>query len=621
MATLQQRQDLIARLERQARETPAQYRFKVALLAALGFVVLGASVVLALGLSIGMVVLLVAISPVLLVKLIKVIWIPIALGWVMLRSLWIRFTPPEGYRLGPHEAPALQAEVERLRVAVGGPPLAGIIIDDRMNAAAASVPRMLGLLGHRHYLVLGLPLMQSMGPEQFASVIAHEFGHFGAGHGRFSGWIYHVRVSWYRLLEELQQRRSRASRPFTRFFEWYAPFFNDYSFVLARHQEYEADRAAARATGPHVAAEALVRVRIGAERLEQDFWPHVQHAVRTRPEPPALLFREMGESLRLAGDSDAARLAVALEQQPGYHDTHPTLAQRLAALGMTPAVVAPPRTSFAEKFLDDLLAHLELRFSEQWRDNVHANWEQGYRQHQEDVQRFAALEGNPTRTAEESVEHARLSEILHPERDPLPLYREVLERVPQDAFLHYRIGSLLLARKDPSGASLLWSAMDIDPDFTEAALANLGEYYHGTADADGQQRVTDRWHDLQSQRVRAHEERSEIQSSDQFLPHDLDEAALDAVREAVARTGQVRRAWLARKCLSQPAGPPHFVLLVSWRGMVWREQSALQRLADTVEVPGSLVVITASNRRMLARRLRKAAGNPVYRRRWWQRSD
>ena len=77
-----------------------------------------------------------------------------------MRALWVTFPAPEGHRLDQHEAPLLQAEVERLRVAAGAPRLSGIVVDADLNAAAASVPRALGLLGHRHYLVLGLPLMQ-----------------------------------------------------------------------------------------------------------------------------------------------------------------------------------------------------------------------------------------------------------------------------------------------------------------------------------------------------------------------------------------------------------------------------------------------------------------------------
>ena len=281
MASVARYRDLVERLEREARQSPGLYRFKLGLLAGLGFAVLGGTVLLALGMSVGLVLVLVAISPLLLLKLIKVIWIPVAFGWFVLKSLWIRMEPPSGYLLRDGEAADLRAEVEWLREQTGAPPLKGIIIDSQLNAAAASVPRAMGLLGHSHYLVLGLPLMQLLSREQFDSVIAHEFGHFGGGHGRFGGWIYRVRVSWYRLLDGLALQRSWTTKLFRRFFDWYAPYFNAYSFVLARANEYEADATAARVVGAPEAAQALQRVGLGGTVLARDFWPGVQRAMQT----------------------------------------------------------------------------------------------------------------------------------------------------------------------------------------------------------------------------------------------------------------------------------------------------------------------------------------------------
>ena len=93
MASVARYRDLVERLEREARQSPGLYRFKLGLLAGLGFAVLGGTVLLALGMSVGLVLVLVAISPLLLLKLIKVIWIPVAFGWFVLKSLWIRMEP------------------------------------------------------------------------------------------------------------------------------------------------------------------------------------------------------------------------------------------------------------------------------------------------------------------------------------------------------------------------------------------------------------------------------------------------------------------------------------------------------------------------------------------------
>lgn len=616
MLSTQDQRRLIERLEQEAGRSPGQYRFKVALLAALGFLVLGGAVLLAFGLSVGLVLALLAISPILLLKLAKLIWIPIAFGWVLMRSLWIKFSVPEGYRLAPGEAPRLRAEVERLRTATDAPKLDGIVIDPELNAAAASVPRALGLLGHRHYLVLGLPLMQMLDRDQFASVIAHEFGHFGGGHGRFGGWIYHVRSSWYRLLGALQAQRSWANKLFVKFFDWYAPYFNAYSFVLARAQEYEADAAAARVVGSRAAGDALVRVNIASARLDQDFWPGVQRAWRLQPAPPALLFRDMGEHLRRPGEQDAEWLSRALAQPPGFDDTHPTLSQRLAALGVEAGDVPPPQRSFAEEFLGELLPELEHRFSEQWRENVQASWEENYQQNARDEERLSQLEAMAGRESAEAVEHARLSERLRPELDALTLYRQALERAPGDAFVNFRIGALLIDRLDAAGVAYLDKAMALDMDCTEVALEHLGWFYRQTGDDTGQERVEEQWRHVNACRLQSYQARNEVTARDEFLAHGLDTAANEAVCALLARLGGINSAWLVRKRIPvDESGLPHYVLLVYWRGMVVSEQSKLQTIVDALELPGSFMVFVGENRwRRLERRVRKAAGGPIYRR-------
>ncbi|MCR6494921.1 M48 family metalloprotease [Thermomonas sp. S9] len=618
MVSASARRALIERLEGEAAVAPGRYRAKVALLALAGFAVLGGAVVLAFGLSIGLVLLLAAISPWLLLKLAKLIWIPIGFGWVLLRSLWVKFSPPDGHRLAAHEAPALWAEVEHLRVATGAPKLTGIVIDAALNAAAVSVPRAMGLLGHRHYLLLGLPLMQLLDRSQFASVVAHEFGHFGGGHGRFTGWIYHVRVSWYRLLGALQVQEAWASKLFVRFFNWYAPYFDAYSFVMARAQEYEADAAAARVASPQAAGQALIRVDVGAARLEQEFWPGLQRASQTQPAPPALLYREIGEYLRVPASSDGDRLAQALARVPDFDDTHPTLAQRLAALGIDRVDVPEAQAGCAGELLGPLLTDLERRFSDDWRVRVEEDWQRWFRQHAQDRARLEALEALPSRTPDEAVEYAGLVESLRPETDALPIYQQALALAPEHALARFRVGCLLLDRGDAAGIGHLEKAIALDDGNAEAALQRLDSFYRDTGDLTGRDRVADEWARIQARWSRVQQARNTLAADDEFLPHGLDAPATEALRAALARVGGVGRAWLVRKRLP-PGGEavPHHVMLVALRGFVWSQSAKLQQVVDALVLPGSVLVFVATNRRGIARRVRKVAGAPLYRRGWW----
>ena len=605
---------LVERLDRESRQSPGVYKFKLALLAVLGFAVLGGSAAIALAISAGLVVALYLVSPLLLAKLIKVIWIPVAFGWLVLKALWIKFDPPDGYRLQPGEAPELVAEVERLRRATRAPKLDAIIINAELNAAAASVPRASGLFGHRHYLVLGLPLMQLLGREEMAAVIAHEFGHFGGGHNRFGGWIYQVRISWYRVLAALSQSGAWASKPFTKFFDWYAPFFNAYSFSLARANEYQADAAAARVAGAGHAGRALVRVHLGSERLERDFWPVLQKRTEQQPLPPTGLYHDMAQHLRAPGADDAARLGDALAAATSYDDTHPTLAQRLEALGVAvPEIGAGPAHSSAEVLLGDLATVLAERFSDEWREGVEEAWTHNHTRHANESARLAELEQLAELTPEQAVEHALLVDNLRPVVDALPLLEHAVEVAPAHPVARFRLGQLMLERGDPAGVQHIRTAMELDTNAIEPGSVLLARHFAALGDERGQAEAEAALQHLYQQQNRTAVERGRVRASDVFLPHELPAAVLDAMRRQLDALGTVRKAWVVRKHVSDdPNELPHYVILVAWRGLILSEDGNLQRVVDALELPGSFLAITAPNQRRVANRVKRAAGKATY---------
>lgn len=617
MASEHEYRALIARLEDDARRAPGAYRLRLAALALVGFLVLGGSVVLALGMSVGLLVLLLAISPLLLIKLIKVIWIPLLFGWMILRALWVKFDPPEGHRLAPGEAPALVAEVERLRRATGAPRLDGIVIDSELNAGAMSLPRALGLLGQRHYLVLGLPLLRALSPEQMSAVIAHEFGHFGGGHARFAGWIYHVRVSWMRVLHALSMQQAMLTGVFVRFFRWYAPYFNAYSFVLARDNEYQADATAARVVGAETMGASLVRTELSARHLHEDFWPDVQRSVSTREQPPARLYAEMAAGLVTARAADAERLQQALERRPGYDDTHPTLQQRLQALGAQPGLAPAPVVSAADAWLGPLLPDLEANFSAEWHAQVVERWGEEHAQSLEARTRLEALEaadGEGTRTPEQRLEYARLIESERPEVDALPLYLAALEAAPDDAYAHFRAGALLLERRQPGGAEHLRRAMALDASATEPACELLYGHYREQGDDAGMAWAERTMQGLNQQRAQAWQARQSLGPRDTLLAHGLDDAVLGAFCERLRTLGKVQQVWLVRKAIDEPepGAPPHFVVLLKLRGFVYDADKVLQRVADVAPLPGSVMAVNVKQDRKLSRRIQQVAGAPVY---------
>src|SRR5262249_31792738 len=150
-------------------QRPFAYRARVAALAALGIGYVLLALAGTLALLAAAVFAVVASKNVLLLKL---AWIPLAFAWLLMRALWVRLAPPAGRVLAPHEAPALFAEIGHVRAVLRAQPVHAVVLTREFNAAVSQVPR-LGILGWpRNHLVLGIPLLAALSPEQFRAVLA-----------------------------------------------------------------------------------------------------------------------------------------------------------------------------------------------------------------------------------------------------------------------------------------------------------------------------------------------------------------------------------------------------------------------------------------------------------------
>jgi Zn-dependent protease with chaperone function len=287
---------LVRHLERWAAAHVLSYRLIVMLLALVGYAYL-----------MGALLLLVAAAGAIVFRLPGLLIFPVfglsvfapffVLGSIIISALWVRIEAPGGYEVTHETAPALFALLDKVRRAARAPRVHRVLITEEFNAGIASLPR-LGVFGwSRNYLTLGMLLMQSVSEDEFTAVVAHEFGHLAGRHGWFLGWIYRLRMTWWRIAYALQ-RRARWSRWFfTPFYSLYVPYFNAYSFVLARANEYEADRMSAEIAGPNAAATALVRVDTVGHYLSSRFWPTLYKAANNHAEPPYLPLARLREEL------------------------------------------------------------------------------------------------------------------------------------------------------------------------------------------------------------------------------------------------------------------------------------------------------------------------------------
>jgi Zn-dependent protease with chaperone function len=242
-----------------------------------------------------------------------------------------RFEPP-GPELTRDGQPELFGEIEAVAREVGEPLPEHVYLAPDVNAAVTEERRPFGAA--RRMLIVGLPLLQALTPRQLRAVIAHEFGHYVGGDTRLGPWTWRTRAAIGRTLEHLRDEESIGRRIVSKPFEWYARLFMRVTAAISRRQEFAADALAARVAGAGAQAAALRRVHAVAPAYEAYFGDELLPVLEAGYRPPiADGFDRFMASGKVREAVDEHLEAELREDETDAYDSHPSLRERLAALG------------------------------------------------------------------------------------------------------------------------------------------------------------------------------------------------------------------------------------------------------------------------------------------------
>jgi hypothetical protein len=493
----------------------------------------------------------------------------------------------------------------------------------------------LGLLGwQRNYLLVGLPLLQGLSPEEFKAVLAHEFGHLSANHSRFSGWIYRTRRTWERIMDELGRQEQRATIVLTRFLDWFWPKFNAHAFVFSRANEYVADACSAQLAGADHAASALQRTCLLGPQLEEKFWPQIFKSANDQPSPPEDVFQRCATLVRRAPDpADSARwLRAAFLLHTTNHDTHPCLADRLRAIGRLPSGLEQGRLperlapfsgpSAAEVYLDPAaLQTLTAGISREWHDAIAAGWQERH-QHAAELKRKLAQDLElSVKSGDASALWESASTALQLEGDAgaMPLIQQVLRLDPNHAAANFVRGRVTLERDDPEGITCLERAMSADEDSVPAGLALLHAFYARTGQREAVRRIEDRMEAFEVVMREAQAERADVTVKDQLVPHELPAKIIQALQPLFAAEPEIAEVHIARKMVRRLVRQPFYAVAVTLKLTWWKPRSTAasqklaRRLVERMQLPGRFLVFTAEESlKKLGRHVAAVPGSLVF---------
>ena len=574
---------LIASAELDIFQNRRAYNIKVGLFALLGYAVIFGMLFLLIAIiaGIGWAVLASSTLVIFLIKK-KIIFALLGMVYVLIKALWVKFESPAGYELNRLNSPLLFQELETLTKKLNTPRIHQVILTPEYNAAIMQTPR-LGLFGwYKNTLFLGLELLMSMSPDQARSVLAHELGHLSGEHGRFTGWIYRVRLSWQRIMDSLEYQDGFSASLMRGFFYWYIPKFAAYSFALARDNEYSADKVAAKLTSSEDTAQALVNSHVLHDFLGEFYWRPFLKQADTSPRPVSSPYQQLVVFLNdrpLETEAMKNRINRAMAEKTGHYDTHPALKDRLNALQCEAMLPEPVGQSAALKWLGSNLPAIIKDFDQEWLQRNSSKWNERYEYVKKGKSRLAELKakGLSNQSPEEIWEYASLIEEMAPEVDSLPLYEFYHRKQPNDANALFAIGRLLLIKDDENGVEKMKLAMEKSPRFGLNACEWIIYFYRKRNNG----KAADLWQKQADQQIDVHhaanQEREIITSRDEFVKPDRQLDVENLFAKRIKKVKGVQHAWLAEKRMRYFPEAKAYVLVIE-KGFFDQESKLVRQM-------------------------------------------
>ncbi|MFF2450249.1 M48 family metalloprotease [Neobacillus sp. NPDC058068] len=554
---------LVKRFEREAAENSKSYRLKVLLMTGLGFGYVFFFLALFLflmGLSIAYLA-----SGSFSFGSIKLLLIAGALSYFILKALFIKMEMPDGYYLKEEDAPEFFAKIEELRKKIGTPEIHSIFLDSTYNAGVLQYSKY-GFFGRKqNILQIGLPLLSTLSEKNFLTVIAHELAHISHSDTAFGAKIYRVRRTWARLMDSLEENEQFGTFLFRKFFMWYYPRYDAYTFALARQQEYEADKVAMNVTGN--AAVSLCTIEVAATYYEADFYDQLfEESAKTDsvPEP----YTEFKEKFNSLNEPQLEKyLQDSLKRKSTVTDTHPSLMERLQFLKGEPTL--PERvnnTALETLFVNPkrILNH----FNDLWIEWNYDNWKAGIKDYHHDQKRFEELstKSSPLELAE-LWEKANLSRQFKGDSEAVKIYEEIVqsyaEKEAAPAYLF--LGNYYLENKTTKekGIEYIKKAISLDWECRLHGLDCLCEYYHQTSQKEKLEETKaelEKWLEIVEQ---SDQECNYFYANDQYVSHDKPAKEIELGVQQLSLHPEIMSAYLVRKVLTVIPERQQYVLALS----------------------------------------------------------
>jgi Zn-dependent protease with chaperone function len=543
-------------------------------------------------------------------------------------ALFIRVSVPEGYELTAEEAPELFRLISQIGSALAAPKPHKVILTGDINAAVVDLPRF-ALFGSRRWLIIGLPLLHLLSQDEVRALLAHEFAHFSRRHGRLQLWPIRLRATWEFLATNAKQSGLWISPLIVPFYHWYEPRLQRRVQELSRRHEFESDRMAGDIAGGEAAGAGLLRISLAAEYESRVVAKDLLHGTVESPEPPA-----DGLSRTMSGLREYRRhpqlhetLRAMLSEEATAEDTHPSLRDRLHALGCSRLVdldqsqvanfLAEQTPAIASLLSPSVVSRIEEHLNHAWATEKRSDWV--------DLHTAATVGASDVSSSEVKWARAKWAASCSQAEVAIPIVRDLLQHEPEHGLGRSLLGSLLINSFDVAhqeeGRQLLEAALQADARYAQHAAASLKRHYLKLGRKDEIARITKRELVLQRQLLNTLAERSELKYRDRIRSVRASRATVEHLQQLLQRHPEIGAAWLVeKKTRALMDTPAHFLIFSVKEPWLTLRSGKSAKLAETILEDLAMVSIAdivvvpmdARPRSPMERRLRRLTGAQIY---------
>jgi len=403
-------------------------------------------------------------------------------AWICVYLYKLPIKLPGGLPISIDNAPKLIHLIEKIQSQSNSTKIHRIRITDKYDINIIRTPKNGFPFAFTNTLLIGLPLMQSLSPDELNTAMLREIAHIKNPYKRASSWFFLLRQVWcqYRIAHQSTWKLHNIIMRV--FFSWYSPLFKMLSQGAARAEELAVDSYCLKFIDKVTLIEMITINGISEYYLDNYFWPHLYNKAYKHKVPPYLPYTSLETNLHTKLDNEIAEswLEKALTSENNQAE-FPNLKQRMANLDLKHIMMpAPVMESSAHYFLEDTLKIVTQQMDKTWLMAHQFDWQQKFKAgEQERIQlsKFQSQVESGYLSDLKTWEYILLIKKYISKNDALLLYIKILKLQPRDARINFDIGRSLLNNMDELGIKALEKSMQQDPSYTVISCQLITKFF------------------------------------------------------------------------------------------------------------------------------------------------